>query len=200
MTEDEFREWQQNRGYKPKRTSYGSIAGAAPTCCQPARPSGVSAADMDKAEQRDPEAFDRLQKRVAKFTAAKVMEERGFPGAEIVLPEDRKRRNKYGNRKVEIDGLKFDSQHEANVYLDLMARVRAGDLKCVMRQVKFDLGGGYHATKESRYQYIADFVTIDRYDKVEVIDAKSEITRQNRTYLNKKKQMLAEWGLEIREV
>lgn len=159
MTEDEFREWQQNRGYKPKRTSYGSIAGAAPTCCQPARPSGVSLEDMGKPK-----------------------------------------RNKYGNRKVEIDGLKFDSQHEANVYADLMARVRAGDLKCVMRQVKFDLGGGYHATKESRYQYIADFVTIDRCDKVEVIDAKSEITRQNRTYLNKKKQMLAEWGLEIKEV
>lgn len=159
MTEDEFREWQQNRGYKPKRTSYGSIAGAAPTCCQPARSSGVSLEDMGKPK-----------------------------------------RNKYGNRKVEIDGLKFDSQHEANVYADLMARVRAGDLKCVMRQVKFDLGGGYHATKESRYQYIADFVTIDRYDKVEVIDAKSEITRQNRTYLNKKKQMLAEWGLEIKEV
>ena len=117
-----------------------------------------------------------------------------------LLGQNQKKRPKYGNKRVEIDGLKFDSQHEANVYADLMARVRAGDLKCVMRQVKFDLGGGYHATKESRYQYIADFVTIDRYDKVEVIDAKSEITRQNRTYLNKKKQMLAEWGLEIKEV
>lgn len=110
------------------------------------------------------------------------------------------KRQKYGNKRVEIDGLKFDSQHEAAVYQELMLRVRSGELKCVCRQVKFDLGGGYHATKDSRYQYIADFVTIDQYDKVEVIDAKSEITRQNRTYLNKKKQMLAEWGLEIKEV
>ena len=182
MTEDEFREWQQNRGYKPKRTFYGSIAGAAPTCCQPARPSEVSVADMDSPyRKKNGIGYD-----VHVDWAAEA--------------EQKPKRQKYGNRRVEIDGLKFDSQHEANVYADLMSLVRAGDLKCVMRQVKFDLGGGYHATKESRYQYIADFVTIDRYDKVEVIDAKSEITRQNRTYLNKKKQMLAEWGLEIKEV
>ena len=159
MTEAEFREWQRNRRYEQKQTPCGSIAGAAPTCCQPARPSGVSAEDMD-----------------------------------------RPKRNKYGNHKVELYGLKFDSQHEAAVYRQLMRQVRAGDLKCVMRQVRFDLGGGYHATKESRYQYIADFVTVDRENRVEIIDAKSEITRQNRTYINKKKQMLAEWGLEIREV
>ncbi len=161
MTEDEFREWQQNRGYKPKRTSYGSIVGAAPTCCQPARPSGVSVEDVEQKSKKRP---------------------------------------KYGNRKVEIDGLKFDSQHEAAVYQDLMLRVRAGELKCVIRQVKFDLGGGYHATKDSRYQYIADFVTIDQNNVVRVLDAKSEITRQNRTYINKRKQMQAEWGLEIKEV
>lgn len=178
MTEDEFREWQQNRGYKPKRTSYGSIAGAAPTCCQPAMPSGVTLADENGIQYHTARANLSLDS----------------------MAKEKPKRQKYGNTRVEIDGLKFDSQHEANVYADLMARVRAGDLKCVMRQVKFDLGGGYHATKESRYQYIADFVTIDRYDKVEVIDAKSEITRQNRTYLNKKKQMLAEWGLEIKEV
>ena len=33
MTEEEFREWQRNREYKPQKTSYGSIAGAAPACC-----------------------------------------------------------------------------------------------------------------------------------------------------------------------
>lgn len=110
------------------------------------------------------------------------------------------KRQKYGNKRVEIDGLKFDSQHEAAVYQELMLRVRSGELKCVCRQVKFDLGGGYHATKDSRYQYIADFVTIDRNNQVCVLDAKSEATRQNRTYINKKKQMQAEWGLEIQEV
>ena len=105
----------------------------------------------------------------------------------------RGRLNKYGNRKVEIDGMKFDSQHEANVYFDLMLRVKAGELKCVCRQVKFDLPGGI--------QYIADFVTILPDYRIEnVIDAKSAITRKNRVYINKKKQMKACWGIDILEV
>ena len=33
-----------------------------------------------------------------------------------------------------------------------------------------------------------------------VYDAKSEATRKNRVYINKKKQMKACWGIEIREV
>ena len=103
------------------------------------------------------------------------------------------KRSKYGNRRVEIDGLKFDSQHEANVYQDLMLRVKAGELRTVCRQVKFDLPGGI--------VYVADFVTIRPDYTIEgVYDAKSEITKKNRVYINKKKQMKACWGIEIREV
>ena len=60
------------------------------------------------------------------------------------------------------------------------------------RQVRFDLPGGI--------QYVADFVTFDRENRAEVLDAKSEITRQNRTYINKRKQMERCLGLTIREV
>ena len=108
-------------------------------------------------------------------------------------PPEPRRRNKYGNNKVEVDGKKFDSQHEANVYMELMLRVRAGELRTVCRQVKFDLPGGI--------VYVADFVTILPDMRVEaVIDAKSEATRQNRVYINKRKQMKAVWGIEIQEV
>lgn len=107
--------------------------------------------------------------------------------------EKTEKRQKYGNKRVEIDGIKFDSQHEANFYQDLMLRVRAGELKTVCRQVKFDLPGGI--------VYIADFVTIRPDFTIEgVYDAKSPITKQNRTYINKKKQMKACWGIEIQEV
>ena len=116
------------------------------------------------------------------------------------IPVEPKRRNKYGNRRTEVDGIPFDSKHEAEVYQQLMERVRAGELKCVWRQVKFDLGGGPNASRGSRYAYYADFVTVDMDNRVEVLDAKSEATRQNRTYINKKKQVIAEWGLEIKEV
>ena len=103
------------------------------------------------------------------------------------------KRQKYGNRHVEIDGIKFDSQHEANVYQELMLRVRAGELKTVCRQVKFDLPGGI--------VYIADFVAIRPDMSIEAVyDAKSPATKQNRVYINKRKQMKACWGIEIKEV
>ena len=117
-----------------------------------------------------------------------------------MLGAEPKKRPKYGNRKTDVNGIPFDSQHEAEVYLQLMDRVKAGELKCVMRQVRFDLGNGPYCSKESRYQYIADFVTVDPDNRVAVLDAKSEATRKDRTYINKKKQMMAEWGIEVQEV
>lgn len=103
------------------------------------------------------------------------------------------KRQKYGNQRVEVDGIKFDSKHEAAIYQELMLRVRAGELKTVCRQVKFDLPGGI--------VYIADFVTIRPDLSIEsVYDAKSEATKKDRVYINKKKQMKACLGIEIQEV
>lgn len=110
----------------------------------------------------------------------------------ISCPEPPKRQ-KYGNQRVEVDGIKFDSKHEADIYQELMLRVRAGELKTVCRQVKFDLPGGI--------VYVADFLAIRPDLSIEgVYDAKSEATKKNRVYINKKKQMKACWGIEIREV
>ena len=110
-----------------------------------------------------------------------------------VADMDAPKRAKYGNKRVEIDGKKFDSKHEAGAYMMLMQRVRAGELKCVLRQVAFDLPGGI--------KYIADFVTILPDMRIEaVIDAKSEATKKNRVYINKKKQMQAIYGIKIVEV
>ena len=122
--------------------------------CVPAKPSGMSVADMDAPRKR----------------------------------------SKYGNRKVTVDGMKFDSQHEADYYFGvLMPRVKAGELKCVCRQVPIDLPGGI--------RYIADFVTIKPDMTIEaVIDAKSEATRKDRVYINKRKQVRSCWGIEIQEV
>ena len=104
-----------------------------------------------------------------------------------------KKRAKYGNRKVEIDGMKFDSQHEADYYFGtLLPLWRAGEFKMLARQVPFDLPGGI--------RYIADFVTVGMDGEVRVIDAKSAATRRIRTYINKKKQMKAIWRIEIVEV
>lgn len=146
------------------------------------------------------EEYAAFRQRVGVFTAKQTLENYGVKGAKIVMPDASPKRPKYGNRRVEIDGMKFDSQHEADVYMALMTDVKNGIYKCVLRQVRFDLGGGPNASAKTRYQYVADFVTIDPDNRVVVWDAKSEITRKNRTYINKRKQMLAEWGIEIREV
>ena len=121
----------------------------------------------------------------------KAVDKQDATGHGTALPEKPKR-NKYGSQRVEIDGKKFDSRHEAQIYQELMLRVRAGELKTVVRQVPFDLPGGI--------RYFADFVTISPDNKITVYDAKSEITRKNRVYINKKKQMKALWGIEIVEV
>ena len=116
-----------------------------------------------------------------------------MPSVVSVADMERPKRQKYGNRRVEIDGMKFDSQHEADVYFGtLLPSWKCGTDKLLARQVPFDLPGGI--------KYIADFLTVSVDGHVAVIDAKSAATRQNRVYINKKKQMKAIWGIEIMEV
>ena len=103
--------------------------------------------------------------------------------------DDKPKRQKYGNTRVEIDGIKFDSKHEAMIYKELMLRKQAGEIMAVLRQVPFDLPGGI--------KYYADFCIIMPDHTIQVIDAKSEATRKNRVYINKKKQVKSCLGLDI---
>ena len=114
-------------------------------------------------------------------------------GVSVADMDAKPKRSKYGNQRVEVDGIRFDSKHEATVYQELLLHVKTGALRHVLRQVSFDLPGGI--------RYVADFVTITPDMRIgAVIDAKSAITRKNRVYINKKKQMKAVWGIEIVEV
>lgn len=137
------------------------------------------------------EEYDAL---MARRKAEDIIFRNGMNGALAdTMAEEKPKRAKYGNVRTEIDGMKFDSRHEAEIYQELTLRVRAGELRCVCRQVPFDLPGGI--------RYIADFVAIAPDMRIEgVYDAKSEATRKNRVYINKKKQMKALWGIDIREV
>lgn len=134
------------------------------------------------------EEFAEFQQRQKK----RIVAQPDFLGRVADMAE-RQKRSKYGNQRVEVDGIKFDSKHEAAIYQELMLRVWAGELRTVCRQVKFDLPGGI--------VYIADFVTIRPDLSIEgVYDAKSEATKKNRVYINKRKQMKACLGIEIQEV
>jgi hypothetical protein len=106
---------------------------------------------------------------------------------------EQQKKRKYRNEPTVVDGIRFDSRHEAQVWEELKMRQRAGEFRGVLRQVRFDLIPG-------QLEYRADFVTIGNDMRVEVLDAKSEITRKDKVYVIKKKLMRERWGIEIKEV
>ena len=112
--------------------------------------------------------------------------------------------SKYGNRKtVASDGTVCDSKREALRLNQLLLMERAGVIKDLQRQVKFvlipkQLCSGKVVEREC--SYIADFVywenvKDDLWVKV-VEDAKGCKTE---VYKIKKKLMLKEYGVRIRE-
>lgn len=109
--------------------------------------------------------------------------------------------NKYGNRKITLDGLKFDSQHEAHRWVELQYMQRAGLISDLRRQVEYVLIPSQ--TRDGKVierpvRYVADFVYTQDGEEV-VEDAKSPATR-TREYIIKRKLMLWEYGIQVREV
>lgn len=108
-----------------------------------------------------------------------------------------KRRSKYGNNKVVVDGVEFDSQKEADRYGINKMRLAAGEIKWLELQVPFI----FVVDGKTVAKYIAD----SRYElsgtgELVVEDVKSEATRKLRPYRIKKKLMASCFGIEIQEV
>lgn len=109
--------------------------------------------------------------------------------------------NKYGNRKTVIDGLVFDSKHEAHRWIELKYMERARLIKNLSRQVSFTLIHAQNDKKtgkviERECKYIADFV-YEQDGKTVVEDAKGVRTD---VFKIKKKLMLERYGIAIKEV
>lgn len=107
--------------------------------------------------------------------------------------------NKYRNKKWELGGYKFDSQHEARRYQELRYLLRMGLISDLQLQVPFELipsqkRGG--KVVERPVKYIADFVYKENGETV-VEDAKGVRTKE---YVIKRKLMLMQYGIQIREV
>ena len=110
--------------------------------------------------------------------------------------------NKYHNKKVIIDGIKFDSQKEGNYYLKLKMLQKAGKIRDLRLQVPFVLLETFKVDDRTyrKTKYIADFTYFDDKNKLHVIDVKSEATRKDKTYQLKKKLLAWKYGIEIEEV
>ena len=103
--------------------------------------------------------------------------------------------SKFRNRRVEVDGLKFDSVKESKRWAELQFMERAGEIKNLQRQVRIPIviNGVKVCT------YVADYVYDEMAGRV-VEDVKSAFTRKDPVYRLKNKLMKACHGIDIREV
>lgn len=121
------------------------------------------------------------------------------------------RPNKYGSRKITMDGETFDSLKEYRRFCELKLLQRAGKISDLQRQVKFvliptqrepDIIGVRGGCKKGRIieqecAYLADFTyTTDAGDYV-VEDTKGFRTKD---YIIKRKLMLHIHGIRIQEI
>lgn len=108
--------------------------------------------------------------------------------------------NKYHNKKVIYDGIKFDSAKEANYYLKFSLMQEAGIIKDLELQKKFILQKGYtlNGKRYREISYKADFCYVStKDDKYHVIDVKGFKTD---VYKLKKKLFEYKYGIEIEEL
>ena len=136
---------------------------------------------------------------------------------------------KYKNKKIEVDGIVFDSKKEAKRYRELKLLEQAGEITDLQMQVKFELipkqcseteftKAGKPRLLERECSYIADFVykvplmvekqyttvsgeneTINLYYGFETV---AEDTKGFKTkdYIIKRKLMLYVHGIRIKEI
>lgn len=105
--------------------------------------------------------------------------------------------SKYGNKKIEVDGIVFDSKKEAKRYGELRLLLKAGKIGLLRRQVEYKL----EVNGEKVASYVADYVYFDLSTGQEVVeDVKSTETRKLRVYRLKKKLMKSIYGITIKEV
>lgn len=104
--------------------------------------------------------------------------------------------NKFKNSKVVVDGITFDSRHEANYYGILKYRLKAGEIKSFERQKDFP----FVVNGMLVCRYKADFVVTYPDGSIQVIDTKSEFSRKEPVYRIKFKLMQAVYGITIKEI
>ena len=122
-------------------------------------------------------------------------------------------RNKFGNKRVTVDGIRFDSKKEAKFYLFLREAEKKGEISDLQLQVPYELIPAIYedqvihlktkdkvVTKcvQKAVHYVADFVYTETATGIQaVVDTKGYRTE---AYKLKKKMMRAFKGINIIEV
>lgn len=119
-------------------------------------------------------------------------------------------RNKYRNKKIQVNGETFDSMKELRRWRDLKLLEKAGEITELRRQVSFELlpnqrepdkigpRGGIKKGRiiERKAVYVADFVYKDRAGREVIEDCKGMRTKD---YILKRKLLLFRFGIRIME-
>ena len=111
--------------------------------------------------------------------------------------------NKYHNKIIIYNGIKFDSIKEKNRYIELKLLERAGLIKNLKLQYEFELQPAFtlNNKKIRKISYIANFYYFDnKLNDYIVEDVKSEITKKDKTYCLKKKLFQYRYKKEIKEL
>lgn len=108
--------------------------------------------------------------------------------------------SKYNAQKTTVDGITYDSRKEAQRAQELRLMLKAGIISNLREQVPYELipaqKNEYGKVVERAVIYKADFV-YDEKGKTVVEDTKGVRTKE---YVIKRKLMLYEYGIRIREV
>lgn len=128
----------------------------------------------------------------------------------------KKKRNKYGNKPVSHEGMKFDSGKEFERWLFLKEAEQRGEISNLRRQVKFQLLPSvveeYEVQLKTKTKtktrvvqqavfYICDFCyEKDGAEVVEDVKASPNKAVLDKTYTLKKKMMKSLKGIDIKEV
>lgn len=110
------------------------------------------------------------------------------------------RRQKYANRRVEIDGQTFDSKAEHKRWQYLAMLERAGEIRDLRCQVPFELIPAQvtpSGKKERPTMYLADFTYTTKDGRFVCEDVKGTATD---VWKLKKKLMLHVHGIDILEI
>ena len=109
-------------------------------------------------------------------------------------------RNKYGNKKTEVDGFRFDSKHEAKRYLQLKSLAQLGVIQNLERQVVFTFPINGEPLKHTPSNRVVKYILDFRYTEggaVKHEDAKGMRTPE---YKLKAALMRAVHGIHVIEV
>jgi hypothetical protein len=109
-------------------------------------------------------------------------------------------KNKFGNKKTEVDGIKFDSKKEAEYYKKYKSYLDSGTIAKLELQVPFKYEIQYLANNKIHKtvgRYVADFVVTYNSGEIGVIDVKGFRTAE---YKRKKKIIKKLYGIDIIEI